>query len=80
MFKFARSVGVVGSTVAFLSSASRVFAQTVTETPVTGGGEGTASSLPNAGTEGYTYIIFGVGALLFIYGMLRLALSYREVK
>ncbi len=78
MVKLARVVSVIGSSAAFLGVATNAFAQTVTELPSTGGGEGTASSLPNAGTEGYTYIIFGVGVLLFIYGMLRLVLSYRE--
>lgn len=79
--KFARIIGVSASLGTFLAAAGKAFAQTATDSsgiaPI-GGGEGSASSLPNAGTSGITYIIFAVGAMLFVYGMLRLVLSYRE--
>lgn len=80
--KFARIIGVGFSLGTFLATTGKAFAQTATDSssivPPIGGGEGTASSLPNAGTSGLTYMIFAVGAMLFVYGMLRLVLSYRE--
>jgi len=82
MSRLARVVGVSSSVGVFLAAAGNVLAQSATNsatfTAPIGGGEGSASSLPNAGTSGLTYLIFAVGAMLFIYGMLRLVLSYRE--
>lgn len=82
MLKLARIVGVSSSVGIFFAAAGNVLAQAATGsatfTPPVGGGESTTSSLPNAGTSGLTYLIFAVGAMLFIYGMLRLVLSYRE--
>jgi hypothetical protein len=82
MSKLARIVGVSSSIGVFLAAVGNVLAQAATDsatfTPPIGGGESTTSSLPNAGTSGLTYLIFAVGAMLFVYGMLRLVLSYRE--
>lgn len=65
------------SLTAVLSSATNAFADASVSAGV-GGGEGTGSSLPNAGTSGLTYFIFAAGALLFIWGMTKLALSYKD--
>jgi len=84
MLRLARIVSVGSSFGVFLAAAGNVLAQSATDsavfTPAVGGGEGTASSLPNAGTSGLTYLIFAVGTMLFVYGMLRLVLSYRKAE
>lgn len=72
---------VVFASVPFASSllfASKVFADLATSSAGIGGGEGTGSSLPDAGSTEITYLIFAAGAMLFIFGMLKLVLSYRE--
>ncbi len=76
MFKLARFSGFSISLVLSLTAATNVMADVAT--PSGGIGGGTGSALPNAGTSGLTYLIFAGGALLFICGMLKLALSYRD--
>jgi len=78
MKKLARFSGFSVSVIAILSSAADVFADATASAGI-GGGEGTGSSLPDAGTSGFTYLIFAAGALLFIWGMTKLALSYRDI-
>lgn len=78
MFKLARLGGVSFSAGLVLSTAANVFAGVAT--PSGGVGGGSSSSLPNAGSTGLTYLIFVGGVLLFIWGVLKLALSYRSSK
>lgn len=71
---FARAASIVSSVVSSLSFTGTVFAQEATDSAaLTKGGE-----LPEAGTLEITYVLFGIGLLLFVYGMIRLALSYRK--
>ena len=65
---------VTSATITFLSYASGVFAQSATSS----GKGGTGSALPDAGTTELTYFIFVFGVVLFVVGMLKLVLSYRE--
>ncbi len=67
LIRFARIATPFGL---LLAAAQDVFAQvSVPSTaPVTGGSTG--SSLPNAGTTGLTYLLFAVGLMFFVFGML----------
>lgn len=76
MLKLARLSGFSISLTITLTSITSALADVAT--PSGGVGGGTGSALPNAGNSGLTYLIFAAGALLFIYGMLRLVSSYRE--
>lgn len=78
MLKLARISGLFSSLSIVLFSATNVLADESTLSAGLGGGEGTSSSLPDAGTTGLTYILFAAGAMLFIYGMLKLARSYAK--
>lgn len=62
----------------YLVLASNVFAQYATVSAGRGGGGGTSSSLPSAGSTDLTYILFLGGAVLFVVGMLKLISSYRD--
>ncbi|MEK7581392.1 MAG: hypothetical protein AAB512_03855 [Patescibacteria group bacterium] len=76
-----KTVGVLTSLGVSLTLASSAFAQTAStaSSSLTKGGlGGTESALPSAGSTEITYIIFGAGTLLFIYGMMRLVASFRE--
>lgn len=75
MKKLAHFGGFSVSLTVALSSVTNVLADA---TASAGVGGGTSSALPNAGTSGLTYLIFAAGALLFIWGMTKLALSYRD--
>jgi len=55
--------------------AQNVFAQT--SSTASAGKGGTSSSLPDAGTTELTYLIFGFGVLLFVFGMMKLVKSFR---
>lgn len=87
---FARTIGIGTSLTLALQFAKNAFAQLST-TPATsgstgsavtkgglGGVETTGSSLPNAGTAEVTYLIFGIGIVLFVLGMMKLAQSFRD--
>ncbi len=76
--KFARVIFVSVPFASSLMFASNVLADFSTPSAGIGGGEGTGSSLPNAGSTEMTYLIFAVGAMLFVFGLLKLVLSYRE--
>ena len=39
---------------------------------------GTSSSLPDAGSTELIYLLFVVGAVLFVFGAVRLVLSFRD--
>ncbi|MBI3342090.1 hypothetical protein HY024_03120 [Candidatus Curtissbacteria bacterium] len=77
MLRLARIATFTTSLLGSLSVASNVFADASSSAGI-GGGQGTSSSLPNAGSTDLTYFIFIVGAMLFIFGMLKLVSSYRE--
>lgn len=80
---FVKVARVVSFSVPFASSllfASRVLADFATPSAGIGGGQASSSSLPNAGSTEITYLIFVGGAVLFVFGMLKLVLSYREAK
>ena len=63
----------------FLSLAKAAFAQTATLSAETGGGTGgTDSALLDAGGGGLTYALFFAGLILFVFGSLKLAASFRD--
>lgn len=78
MFTLARVASAVGSLIGSLSFVPAVLADESTLSGGLGGGEGTSSSLPNAGSSEITYVIFFIGAMLFVFGMLKLVSSYRD--
>lgn len=84
MIKLARiisfNISIIGLLLATVRNVHAQFATSSAVSTGKGGGESTASSLPNAGSTELTYIIFVAGAVLFVFGMLKLVLSYREFK
>ena len=79
--RVAKTVGVLTSLGVSLTLVTSAFAQTAStaSSSLTKGGlGGTESALPSAGSTEITYVIFGAGALLFVYGMMRLVASFRE--
>lgn len=81
MKKLAQIAAISSTAFAFLAVASNTFAQTASSsaltTPTLSKG-GTGSSLPNAGSTEFTYVLFLGGVVLFIVGMLKLVSSYRR--
>ncbi|KKR57002.1 MAG: hypothetical protein UU05_C0020G0005 [Candidatus Curtissbacteria bacterium GW2011_GWA1_40_47] len=75
MMKSARVIGIVSSGLSWLTLATDAFAQTATQSASKGG---TSGALPNAGTTGLTYLIFVGGVILFVFGTIKLILSYRN--
>lgn len=75
MSKLPKAVGLSTTVATFLTLASNAFAQAATSGASKGG---TSGALPAAGTTEITYAIFIVGVVLFVFGMLKLAASYRE--
>lgn len=75
MPKLPKVIGLSTTVATFLTLASNVFAQAATSGAAKGG---TSGALPSAGTTEITYAIFVVGVVLFVFGMLKLAASYRE--
>lgn len=73
-----RAIGFSSALATSLMLAGNVLAQTSTTGTSTTTKGGTSSSLPAAGTTELTYIIFGVGLILFVVGTIKLALSFRE--
>lgn len=55
--------------------AKNALAQTASTASASKGG--TSSSLPEAGTTELTYLIFGFGVMLFVFGMMKLVKSFR---
>ena len=75
MMKSARVIGIVSSTISWLTLATNAFAQTATGSASKGGTDG---ALPGAGSTGLTYLIFVGGVILFVFGTIKLVLSYRN--
>lgn len=75
MRKLPRIAGIALSVLTYLVLASNTFAQTATGSAGKGG---TSGALPNAGTTELTYLLFLGGVILFVFGMLKLVLSFRD--
>ena len=73
--KLFRFIGFSSSVFAWLALVGNAFAQTATQSAGKGGTDG---ALPNAGTTGLTYLIFVAGVVLFVFGTLKLILSYSK--
>lgn len=73
--RLARFIGFSSSAFAWLTLVGNAFAQTATESAGKGG---TSGALPNAGTTGLTYLIFVAGVVLFVFGTIKLILSYSK--
>lgn len=80
MKQLARLVGLSSSISLWLALAQNTFAQVSTSSASKGGvgGGGTSGALPNAGSTELTYIIFIGGLALFVFGTLKLILSFRD--
>lgn len=76
MSKLPKAIAVVSSAFAYLALASQTFAQS--SSTASAGKGGTSSSLPSAGTTELTYFFFIAGVVLFVFGTLKLAASFRE--
>jgi len=74
MRKIARLSAVSSSIAIYLGIIANAFAQTASDSASKGG---TGSSLPNAGSTELTYALFIGGALLFVFGTLKLVLSFK---
>lgn len=74
--KFLRIIGFSSPIAALLTNASNVFAQAATAGAQ--GAGATSGALPGAGTTELTYAIFLGGVVLFVFGTLKLLLSFRE--
>ena len=72
-----RVIGFSSALATSLMLAGNVLAQTSTGVSTTTKG-GTSTALPDAGTTELTFLIFGVGLILFVAGTVKLALSFRE--
>ena len=75
MRKLARITSIASSAALFFSVAGHVLAQSATISAPKGG---TSGALPGAGSTELTYFLFIGGVLLFVFGMLKLILSYKE--
>lgn len=69
-----RVIGIASTAFTYFSFATNTFAQ------ATGSASkgGTGSSLPSAGSTELTYLFFIGGVVLFVFGTMKLVLSYRE--
>lgn len=72
--RFARFFGYLSGVGSFLVATSKAFAQSATDSASKGG---TSGALPDAGSTELTYVIFIGGVVLFVFGTLKLILSYR---
>jgi len=72
--KLPKVIGIASTALTYLALATNTFAQ------ATGSASkgGTSSSLPNAGSTELTYLLFVGGVVLFVFGTIKLVLSYRE--
>lgn len=77
MKKLYRIIGFSTALGLVLAKVGGALAQSPTVAPVTGGGA-TAGALPGAGTTDLTYLLFLGGVLLFVFGTLKLVLSFRD--
>jgi len=75
MMKLTRIASFASSATLFLSAANNVLAQTATISAPKGGTNG---ALPGAGSTELTYFLFLGGVLLFVFGTLKLILSFRH--
>lgn len=73
--KIARVVGFSTPLSFLFGLAGNAFAQTATPGASKGG---TTGALPDAGSTELTYLLFIGGVALFVFGMLKLVLSWRE--
>lgn len=74
-----KAVGIASSLGVSLTLAKGAFAQTASTGSSSLSKGGTASSsLPAAGTTEITYLVFGLGVLLFVVGMMKLVKSFRD--
>ena len=73
----AKITGVSTSAVLWLTLASSALAQTPSTSSATTKG-GTSSSLPAAGSTELTYFLLLGGAILFVFGVVKLVLSFRD--
>ena len=73
MIKLARIISFSSSIAILLSRAGSVFAQSATS-----GAGATSGALPGAGTTELTYAIFLGGVVIFVFGTMKLLLSFRE--
>ena len=73
--KLARIIGFSSSALAWLALAQTALAQSATDSASKGG---TSEALPNAGSTELTYLIFFVGVILFVFGTMKLVLSFRD--
>lgn len=73
---------MVKQLIRFLPAAGLIFANatTVLAQTATGGASkgGTGGALPAAGTTEITYIFFIGGLVLFVFGMMRLVMSFKD--
>lgn len=76
MIKFARLIGFSSPLALLLTRTGSVFAQSATSGAQ--GAGATSGALPGAGTTEITYVIFLGGVVLFVFGTLKLLLSYRN--
>lgn len=74
IMKLVGFIGFLPSAAVFLFKAGNALAQTATNEAK----GGTSGALPNAGTTELTYLLFIGGVILFVFGTLKLILSYRE--
>ncbi|MBI2326845.1 hypothetical protein HYU92_00855 [Candidatus Curtissbacteria bacterium] len=75
--RLARLIGFSSSVGIALSRVGSIFAQSPSAAPATGGGA-TSGALPSAGTTELTYILFLGGVILFVFGTIKLLLSFRD--
>ncbi len=66
-------VGTIATALTYLALAPNTFAQATSSA----GKGGTSSSLPSAGSTELTYLLFIGGVVLFVFGTIKLVLSYR---
>lgn len=69
-------VGVISGAGVSLTLVTSAFAQSTSTGSASKGG--TSSSLPSAGSVEITYLIFGFGILLFVFGMMKLVKSFSD--
>ena len=72
--KLPKVIGIASGAFTYLALATSTFAQATSSA----GKGGTSSSLPSAGSTELTYLIFIGGVMLFVFGTMKLVLSYRE--
>lgn len=74
ILQFARFFGYLSGVGSFFLATTNALAQSATDSASKGG---TSGALPDAGSTELTYVIFIGGVILFVFGTLKLILSYR---